>query len=67
MPAVYRVTRGCTYCNTCVFECPVQAIRMTNDGASIDEARCKGCGLCAENCASEAIVRVDVTHNDAPA
>lgn len=56
---VYRVTRGCTFCNTCIFECPVQAITMTTEGARIDELRCTGCGLCYENCASEAIERIE--------
>ena len=52
---IYRVTRGCTFCNTCVFECPLGAIEMTDRGAQIDPATCTGCGNCAENCASEAI------------
>ncbi len=58
MRTVCRVARGCTFCNTCVFECPIQAIRMTGDGAWIDEERCTGCGICIPHCASEAIIRV---------
>ncbi len=52
----YVVQQGCTYCNTCIFECPVGAIEMTAAGAQIDQATCIGCGQCQENCASEAIV-----------
>ncbi|MFW6286650.1 MAG: 4Fe-4S dicluster domain-containing protein [Candidatus Sumerlaeota bacterium] len=55
----YKVSRGCTFCNTCIFECPVQAITMTNEGAIIDQARCTGCGACFDNCASQAIERVE--------
>lgn len=52
---IYQVTQGCTFCNTCVLECPAQAISMTEQGARINPAKCRGCGICAENCASEAI------------
>ncbi len=59
MAIFYRVSRGCTFCNTCIFECPVGAIEMTNQGAVIDEARCTGCGVCYDNCASQAIERIE--------
>ncbi len=61
LKTVCRVARGCTFCNTCIFECPVEAIAMTGAGAVIDERRCTGCGVCIEHCASEAIVRVQAT------
>lgn len=51
----YQVTRGCTFCMTCVYECPVDAIEMTDEGAAIDHEACVACGKCYENCASEAI------------
>ncbi len=60
MRTVCRVARGCTFCNTCVFECPVGAIAMAGAGAVIDESRCTGCGVCIAHCASEAIIRVAV-------
>ncbi len=55
----YEVAGGCTFCMTCVNECPVEAIRMTPDGAVIDQAACVGCGVCQENCPSEAIEVID--------
>ena len=55
---VYKVTRGCTACGTCMIECPVKAITATACGAEIDPAKCRGCGLCADNCPAEAIVKV---------
>ncbi len=51
----YEVTRGCTGCTTCIYECPVQAIKMAPGGARIDPQKCIGCGKCYDNCASEAI------------
>jgi formate hydrogenlyase subunit 6/NADH:ubiquinone oxidoreductase subunit I len=57
---VYVVDAGCTFCNTCPDLCPTGAIRMTIDGAVIEPERCIGCGVCAENCASEAIHPVEV-------
>ena len=57
---VYRVSKGCCGCGTCVFECPEEAITMTvKGGAEIDEEACIGCGACYENCASEAIERIE--------
>lgn len=56
----YKVTHGCTYCMTCLYECPVSAISMGTEGAVIDQARCIGCGVCYENCASEAISPIEV-------
>ncbi|NLS79635.1 MAG: 4Fe-4S binding protein [Chloroflexi bacterium] len=59
MPKVkYEVTRGCTFCNTCIFECPVSAITMTKQGALIDQDKCTGCGTCYNNCAFEAIEKI---------
>ncbi len=59
--SVYEVNRGCTYCGGCVHECPVRAIKMSPQGAKIDPDKCTGCGLCAANCASEAITKVVVS------
>ncbi len=55
MRRIYTVDRGCTFCGTCIFECPAQAITLEKNGAVIDPGKCTGCGRCYENCASEAI------------
>ncbi len=58
MSITYQVTRGCTFCGTCVDECPIEAIEMGLEGAKIDQEKCTGCGVCEENCASEAITPI---------
>ena len=45
----------CTGCETCVEECPVEAISMDGDVAKVDEELCTECGLCVDACPSEAI------------
>ncbi len=55
----YSVTQGCTYCGMCEPECPVGAIVLTKQGAVINPDLCIGCGSCADNCASEAIVPLE--------
>ena len=56
----YVVTRGCTWCNICVYECPKEAISMEAEGARINQDLCVGCGICYDNCASEAIEIIEV-------
>lgn len=53
---IYEVRQGCTQCGMCETECPVGAITICKTGAKIDPDKCVGCGSCAANCASEAIV-----------
>lgn len=55
----YSVEAGCCYCQECQYVCPVLAISMDASGAHIDPNVCIGCGKCAKNCASEAIVRIE--------
>ena len=52
---IYQV-EGCCFCQECQYVCPVGAISMDSHGAHIDPDICIGCGQCAANCASEAIV-----------
>ncbi len=46
----------CTGCGTCIDECPVDAIALTDDDvARIDEQQCIRCGTCHEACPVEAV------------
>ena len=56
---IYAVKQGCCHCGMCETECPVGAIVLLKNGAQIDPDKCIGCGSCADNCASEAIVPVE--------
>lgn len=49
------VNRGCTKCDSCRWLCPQKAISFDYEGAHIDWDKCSGCGICVENCPSEAI------------
>jgi ferredoxin len=53
MAAVVDVAK-CTGCETCVDECPVEAITMKNDKATISD-ECVDCGACVDACPAEAI------------
>jgi ferredoxin len=45
----------CTGCETCVDECPSDAIKMAEEKAVIDEQACVDCGACVDTCPAEAI------------
>jgi len=46
----------CTGCGTCVEECPVDAIALTEDDvAQINEEQCIRCGTCHDVCPEEAV------------
>jgi heterodisulfide reductase subunit A-like polyferredoxin len=54
MPA--KVDREkCTACETCVSECPSEAISMNGDKAKVDSETCIDCGVCVDACPEEAI------------
>ena len=54
MPA--KVDQGtCTGCESCVGECPSEAIKMVDGKAQIDENACVDCGVCVDACPVEAI------------
>lgn len=56
-PKVAKISRRCTKaeCNRCVKGCIYEAITMGEDGISIDESLCRGCGLCMDICPEELI------------
>ena len=56
----YTVDAGCCFCQECLFACPVGAINIDKNGAHIDSEKCIGCGKCVKNCASEAIVKIEI-------
>ncbi|QYZ78367.1 4Fe-4S dicluster domain-containing protein [Methanofollis formosanus] len=45
----------CVGCETCVDECPVEAITMEDGIAVIDKDLCTDCGTCVDVCPAEAI------------
>ena len=50
----------CSGCGICADErCPVKAITITDEVASVNEAECIGCGLCVTGCPVETIKLVE--------
>ncbi len=45
----------CTGCESCVEECPSEAISMVEEKACIDADSCVDCGVCVDACPAEAI------------
>jgi Fe-S-cluster-containing hydrogenase component 2 len=45
----------CTGCESCVPECPSEAIKMADEKAVVDLETCVDCGSCVDVCPSEAI------------
>ena len=45
----------CTGCETCVAECPSEAISMVDEKAEVDNEACIDCGVCVDACPEEAI------------
>jgi ferredoxin len=42
-------------CGTCEEGCPVEAIKVEDGKARVDEEACVDCGTCIEECPEEAI------------
>jgi Fe-S-cluster-containing hydrogenase component 2 len=45
----------CTGCESCVSECPSEAISMDSDKAVVNAETCVDCGVCVDACSVEAI------------
>jgi len=54
MPAVVD-SEKCTGCESCVSECPSEAISMADGIAVINADLCVDCGVCVDACPTEAI------------
>ena len=49
---------ACTECDTCLLYCPEGVIHRIGRGYRIDEAFCKGCGMCVAECPRRAMEMV---------
>jgi NADPH-dependent glutamate synthase beta subunit-like oxidoreductase len=47
---------NCTFCDNCYYYCPDIAINRDQDGYSVNEDYCKGCGLCVAECPTGSII-----------
>ncbi len=45
----------CTGCESCLEECPSEAISMAEEKACVDADSCVDCGVCVDACPAEAI------------
>ncbi|WP_248360622.1 FAD-dependent oxidoreductase [Anaeromyxobacter oryzae] len=45
----------CTRCDTCLLSCPEGVVSRSGDGYAVDEAFCKGCGMCVAECPRRAM------------
>ena len=57
----YTVTSNCQHCmaKRCLQACRFGAITMTHQGAIINPDKCRECGMCAQACPYNAIVKVE--------
>ena len=54
-------TAGCIGCRLCEKNCHTGAITVTDNLASIDYAKCDGCGKCIEVCKAGCLVALNIT------
>jgi iron only hydrogenase large subunit-like protein len=53
-PLLATIKERCRMCYTCIRECPVHAIRVSEGQASVVAQRCIGCGNCIHVCSQKA-------------
>ena len=49
-------------CGECVERCPVNAIKIANDLACVNESICLGCGNCVTECPTESLSMVRISN-----
>jgi electron transport complex protein RnfB len=49
---------GCTGCGDCVERCPMDALSLVEEIASVDPVLCVGCGNCVTACPTESLSMV---------
>ncbi|MHC4631247.1 MAG: indolepyruvate ferredoxin oxidoreductase subunit alpha [Planctomycetota bacterium] len=54
MPAVVSEEK-CTGCESCITECPSEAIDMVGGKAVVNVENCIDCGVCVDACPEETI------------
>lgn len=54
MPAIVD-NEKCTGCETCVSECPSEAIKIADEKAIVNVELCVDCGVCVDACSVEAL------------
>lgn len=54
MPAKVDLEK-CNGCESCVEECPSDAIELVEDRAVVDANTCIDCGVCVDACPEQAI------------
>ncbi|MHA1734001.1 MAG: 4Fe-4S binding protein [Promethearchaeota archaeon] len=56
------VEDGCVGCGTCEERCPMEAVRVVDGLAAVDDHRCIGCGVCVHLCPQDPKgIRLDLT------
>lgn len=54
----YKISNDCIGCQTCIPECPKEAIIPNSDRYQIVSNKCDGCKACVSVCPVEAIVEL---------